>query len=243
MLLTTVGEFAEGRKAVHALRRSYLDKELAELVDHIKQDIIFGRLRPRERLIEDDLSTRLRASRHLIRSAFSDLEKLGLVTRRPNKGAMVRDFSPREVEEMYEVRVLLQAEAIRRIPLPADRALIDRLEAIHDQYCEAMDRHELKRVCTLNNEFHHTMFSACNNNYLAGMIQRVWVETLGIRCYAIGDPVLLVRSRSEHRKMLDALRASERNKLVQLCVEHIWPALQAYKRAHGGWPTDLEGAA
>jgi hypothetical protein len=43
--------------------------------------------------------------------------------------------------------------------------------------------------------------------------------------------------------MLDALKAGERNKLVQLCVEHIWPALQAYKRAHGGWPTDLEGAA
>jgi DNA-binding GntR family transcriptional regulator len=228
---------------VHALRKSYSDNELAELVDHIKQDIIFGRLRPRERLIEDDLSTRFGASRHLIRSAFSDLEKLGLVTRRPNKGAIVRDFSPREVEEMYEMRALLQAEAIRRIPLPADRALIDQLEAIHDQYCEAVDGHDLKRVCTLNNEFHHTMFSACNNGYLAGMIQRVWVETLGIRCYAIGDPVLLVRSRSEHRKMLDALKAGERNKLVQLCVEHIWPALQAYKRAHGGWPTDLESAA
>ena len=145
----------------------------------------------------------------------------------------MRDFSPREVEEMYEMRALLQAEAIRRIPLPADRALIDRLETIHDQYCEAVDRHDLKRVCTLNNEFHHTMFSACNNGYLAEMIQRVWVETLGIRCYAIGDPVLLVRSRSEHRKMLDALKVGERNKLVQLCVEHIWPALQAYKRAHG----------
>jgi len=228
---------------VHALRKSYSDKELAELVDQIKQDIIFGRLRPRERLIEDDLSTRFRASRHLIRTAFSDLEKLGLVARRPNKGAIVRDFSPREVEEMYDMRALLQAEAVRRIPLPADRALIDRLEAIHDQYSQAVDRHDLKRVCTLNNEFHHTMFSACNNSYLAGMIQRVWVETLGIRCYAIGDPVLLVRSRGEHRKMLDALKAGERNKLVQLCVDHIWPALQAYKRAHGGWPTDLEGAA
>ena len=138
---------------------------------------------------------------------------------------------------MYEMRALLQAEAIRRIPLPADRALIDRLEAIHDQYCEAVDRHDLKRVCTLNNEFHHTMFSACNNGYLAGMIQRAWVETLGIRCYAIGDPVLLVRSRTEHRKMLDALKAGERNKLVQLCVDHLAciASLQASARrlAHG----------
>lgn len=232
----------EGR-AVQALRKSHSDNELAELVDKIKQEIIFGRLRPRERLIEDDLSERFGASRHLVRSAFSDLEKLGLVTRRPNKGAIVRDFSPREVEEMYEMRAWLQAEAARRIPLPADQTLIAQLEAIHDQYSEAVDRRDLKRVCTLNNEFHHTMFSACNNTYLAGMIQRVWVETLGIRCYAIGDPVLLVRARAEHRKMLDALKAGERNKLEQLCVDHIWPALQAYKRAHGGWPADLEGAA
>ena len=51
-----VGYFVQGytRKAVHALRKSYSDNELAELVDHIKQDIIFGRLRPGERLIEDD---------------------------------------------------------------------------------------------------------------------------------------------------------------------------------------------
>ncbi len=227
----------------HALRKSYSENELAELVDHIKQDIIFGRLRPRERLIEDDLSIRFGASRHLIRSAFFDLEKIGLVTRRPNKGAIVRDFSPRDVEEIYEMRALLQAEAARRIPFPADAAFIDRLEAIHYQYCEAVDQHDLKRVCTLNNEFHSAMFSACNNRCLAGMIQRIWVETLGIRCYAIGDPLLLARSRAEHRKMIDAIKAGERNKLVQLCVNHIWPALQAYKRAHGGWPADLEGAA
>ncbi len=75
------------------MRKSYSDKELAELVDHIKQDIIFGRLRPRERLIEDDLSTRFGASRHLVRSAFSDLEKLGLVTRRPNKVARCPEAS------------------------------------------------------------------------------------------------------------------------------------------------------
>ena len=155
----------------------------------------------------------------------------------------MRDFSPRDVEEIYEMRALLQAEAARRIPFPADAAYIDRLEAIHYQYCEAVDQHDLKRVCTLNNEFHSTMFSACNNRCLAGMIQRIWVETLGIRCYAIGDPLLLARSRAEHRKMIDAIKAGERNKLVQLCVNHIWPALQAYKRAHGGWPADLEGAA
>ena len=219
-------------------QRGGTDIQLTELVDKIKQDIIFGRLRPRERMIEDDLSTRFGASRHLVRSAFAELQQMGLVTRRPNKGVIVRDFSPREVDEIYEVRAVLQREAASRIPMPADAALIRDLEAIHVEYCAEVERHNLKRVCELNNAFHRRIFEGSNNRCLADLIQRIWTETLGIRCYAIGDPELLRRSREEHGAMLDALKRGDRDTLVRLCVEHIWPALEAYKRAHGGWPVD-----
>lgn len=214
------------------------DSQLTELVDRIKQEIIFGRLRPRERLIEDDLSTRFGASRHLVRSAITELQQMGLVTRRPNKGAIVRDFLPREVDEIYEMRALLHREAASRMPLPADPTLIERLEAIHAEYCEQAARHNLKRVCELNNAFHRTMFESSNNRCLSDLIQRIWTETLGIRCYAIGDPELLRRSQEDHGKILAALKACDRSWLVRLCVDEIWPALEAYKRAHGGWPID-----
>jgi len=216
------------------------DKEttISELVDAIKQDIIFGRLRPRERLVEEDLSARFQASRHTIRGAIGDLQRMGLVTRRPNKGAIVRDFAPDEVEEIYEMRALLQAEAVTRIALPANPDLLDELDRILTDYEAAIERRALKRVCELNNLFHHTMFAACNNRCLTEMIQRIWTETLGIRCYAIGDPELLDRAAVEHRQMVEALRAGQRGPLIQLCVDHIWPALEAYKKAHGGWQTE-----
>lgn len=219
------------------------DTQLQALVDSIKQEIIFGRLRPRERLIEDDLSTRYGASRHLVRSAFSELQQMGLVTRRPNKGAIVRDFAPEEVDEIYEMRALLQAEAASRIPLPVNPALIVQLESILTAYEAEVDAHNLKRVCELNNQFHHTMFAACDNRCLTGLIERIWTETLGIRCYAIGDPALLARARNEHRRMVDALKIGDRELLVHLCVEHIWPALEAYKTAHGGWQSGYRLAA
>ena len=218
------------------------DSQLAFLVDQIKQQIIFGRLRPRERLIEDELSERYQASRHLVRSAFAELESMGLVTRRPNKGAIVRDFSVEEVEQIYEMRAILQAEAARRIPLPADKALLSRLEAIHEAHGKAIEKQELQRVCKINNEFHHTIFAASGNRYLAQMIERVWTETLGIRCYAIGDQQMVARSHDEHGEMLDALRAGNRERLVRLVVDHIWPALEAYKRAHGGWSMAAPGS-
>ena len=209
--------------------------DLERIVNLVKHQIIFGRLKPRERLTEDELCARFAASRHLIRSVFVRLEHLGLVTRRPNKGVVVRDFSVAEVEEIYEMRALLQAEAARRIPLPAPAALLERLRAIHAEHAAAVECQDLGRVCTINNEFHRNFFAACGNRYIAQTIDRMWTETLAIRCYAIGDPVLLARSQQEHGRILDALARGDREALVREVVAHIWPALDAYKRAHGGW--------
>ncbi len=205
------------------------------LVDEIKQAIIFGRLRPRERLIEEELSSKYGASRHQVRAAFVDLEKMGVVTRRANKGAIVRDFTVEEVEHLYEMRAMLQTEAAKRIPLPLNSEILAKLENIHSNYRAAIETNNLKQVCTINNEFHRVVFQAANNKPLADMIQQLWTETLAIRCYAIGDPVLLARSCEEHSAIIEALRSGNRAELTRLSVDHIWPAFEAYKRAHGGW--------
>ena len=209
--------------------------QVNKIIVLLKYEIIFGRLRPRERLIEDELCSQFSTSRHVVRAAFVALEHMGLVTRRPNKGAAVRDFSVEEVEEMYEMRALLQAEAGRRIPLPASPELLDRVRALHAQYSKAVAERDLGLVCTINNRFHHAIFEACGNRYLVQMIERIWTETLAIRCYAIGDPALLARSRREHERIIAALAEGNRERLVREVVDHIWPALEAYKRAHGGW--------
>jgi len=207
----------------------------AEIVRHIKQNIIFGRLRPRERLIEEDITAQFDVSRHVVRAAIVELEQLGLVTRRPNKGVTVRDFSVQEVDQIYEMRALLQAEASRRIPMPANNVLISQLEGIHKDYCAAHDRGELQVVCSLNNQFHRAIWAACGNACLSGLIDRLWVETLGIRCYGIGDPGLLKLARAEHARMIELLRIGDREAFIALTVDHMQPSLDAYKRAHGGW--------
>lgn len=207
----------------------------AQIVDFIKQKIIFGRLRPRERLIEEEITAQFEVSRHVVRAAMAELEQLGLVTRRPNKGVTVRDFSVEEVDQIYEIRALLQSEAARRIQMPASPHLLDELEAIHRDYCAAHDKGELQKVCSLNNSFHRTIWAACGNVCLSRLIDRIWVETLGIRCYGIGDPELLKLARAEHGQMIEMLRAGDREGFIGLSTDHMQPALEAYKRTHGGW--------
>ena len=92
-------------------------------------DILFGKLRPRERLVEDALMQRFAAKRHVIRQALGELERMGIVTRARNRGAAVRDFTAEEVNEIAELRETLQRRAAQRMPLPGDPLLVSRLEA------------------------------------------------------------------------------------------------------------------
>jgi DNA-binding GntR family transcriptional regulator len=212
------------------------------VIDQIKHEIIFGRLRPRERLVEDDLCKKFGASRHQIRAAFTELERIGLVTRRPNKGVVVRDFSAEEIEQSFEVGALLQAEAAQRIPLPLDAEAMRGLDDIYKAYCTASSRLDLEQVVANTMRFYQTVFEASNNKCLSEIIREIWTKTLAVRCYEIAIPELLERERQEHAQILQALRSGNRRDLIRLCADQGKRALEAYKRLHGGWASQGRAA-
>lgn len=206
-----------------------------EVAAELQREIIFGRLKPRERLLENELAERFNVGRHIIRAAFDQLDRAGLITRRANRGVVVYDYQTNEVEELYAMRELLQRAAAERIPLPASEALIAALTRINGAYARHLAHGELERVAEYNDDFHRTLFEACGNRFLSSSIEQFWLKTAAIHCYAIGIPHLSQQSLREHEQMVEALRVGDRALLVQLCVDHMRPALEAYKAAHGGW--------
>ena len=62
----------------------------------LEEDIVLGRRHPRERLVEQDLCDEFHTHRGDVRAALFELEKIGIVRRIPNRGAVVRDLSPEE---------------------------------------------------------------------------------------------------------------------------------------------------
>ncbi len=201
----------------------------------LQQDIAFGRLKPRERLVEEELSERFLVGRHIIRAAFKELEHAGLIRRRQNRGAIVNDYSTEEVDELYDVRTILQHQAAQRIQLPAAPDLIVRLRGLNDTYVHRGQAGDLDAASVANDTFHQVIFSACRNRQLAHLIQQYWVKTAAIHCYAIANPALAEKSRQEHFQMIDAMESGDRVSFETLTVQHMQPALQAFKAAHGGW--------
>ena len=219
-----------------------LGDALAETVRAIEEDIIFGRLRPRERLVEDDLIGRLKRSRHTVRQALAELERMGMVRRARNRGAAVRDFSREEVEDIYAMRELLQRHAATLVPLPAPRPLLAALRDLHERHRRAAALGDLRDVYRLNNAFHARLFEACGNRYLSDAIAHYAWLAHAIRSYRIADPDLLAQAVREHRAMIDAMAEGDRAALERLVVAHIMPSKHAYLRQEaGGAPLGADG--
>src|ERR1700687_1858399 len=79
----------------------------------IKQLILSGKLRPGQKLAERDLGERLKVSRTPIREALGRLVQDGLVESRPQRGHFVREVDAKTVEDLYDLREMLEKHAIR----------------------------------------------------------------------------------------------------------------------------------
>lgn len=198
------------------------------IVRALEEDIIFARLLPRERLVEDALITRFGAKRHVVRRALAELERMGVVVKEQNKGALVRDYTQAEIEEIYDMRELLQDRAARLMPLPAPAGLVAALRDINARLGEALACSDLRAMYHLNNEFHDTLFSACGNRYLAQTIRYFDWQAHPIRSYRIANPDMFSQALTEHAEMIDAMEQGERERLARLCVDHIAPSKLAY---------------
>lgn len=207
--------------------------KLVVIVEALEEDILFGRVRPRERLIEDELIERFDASRHAVRQALVELERKGMVVRQRNRGAEVRDFTRTEVEQICAVREMLHAQAASRIPLPPPVKVLRRLEQLHLLHAREVERGNLRGIHQANSAFHDTLFLACGNPYLVQTIRDYAQMSLGFRCQVMVNPFLARRSRDEHGMMIEALKNGDRAKLVRLCVGHTNAAKNVYFAARG----------
>ncbi|TPG57775.1 GntR family transcriptional regulator [Roseomonas nepalensis] len=199
-----------------------------EIVQALQEEIIFGRLPPGTRLVEDALLARFGVSRHYVRQALDRLERLGLAVGERHKGFTVRSLSPVEVEQIYEVRELVQRQAALRIPLPAPPALVEALTAINAELAGHMEARDLRGVHDTNDRFHLCLFGACGNAYLLATVQHYMRLSLPVRAKTLADEASLRVSHDQHRLMIRMLQGRDNWVLAQLCVDHLQPSKNEY---------------
>ncbi|QUJ76715.1 GntR family transcriptional regulator [Sulfitobacter albidus] len=198
------------------------------LAKTLEMDIIFGRLYPNQRLIEDELMDRFGQSRHRVRRAIDTLVLGGLAIREVNKGAHVCSYSGTEIEQMYELRNILHAAALERIDFPLSAEALQDLRDIHDAHGAAIAAQDFPQVFQLNNAFHKRIFACCGSPVLCEAISVQARRTYPIRSLNFHQSGFLEETQAEHAQMIGALEAGNLAVLIPLHAEHILRPMQAY---------------
>jgi DNA-binding GntR family transcriptional regulator len=131
--------------------------------DEIKAMILGGELAPGAFIAERPLAARLGMSTTPVRSALQRLEVEGLLSISPQQGAVVRDFSLREITELYEIRMALEPFVARHVAGRLTPAQIERVNANLDAQRENLVRRDIGLCVRLDEDF-HTLFSEFLDN-------------------------------------------------------------------------------
>jgi len=228
---TTVATQQGANPSERAKRKRAADSQpVQDIVRRIEEDIVFRVYHPRERLVEDELMQRFEAKRHIVRQALAELERDGLVMRKPNSGAQVRALTAKEATELYAVREILETNCVRLIPLPVATRLLAPIEKIQREHAAAIRKNDVRAIFRANLAFHGAIFQLCGNDALVEAIADFARRTHPVRLTTLVTPQYLEQARSQHDEILHALSEGDRARLIALCARHLKPAREAYLR-------------
>jgi DNA-binding GntR family transcriptional regulator len=189
--------------------------------DHLRAEILSGRLEPGAELAEVALSEQLGVSRGPLREAIGRLASEGLVTVRPRRGAVVRSLSKAEFVELYQVREALEMLAVRlAVPRlgPEDVAALEELVATMAAHAE---RGEVAEFFEANSTFHLRLVEASGNAKLLELYEQLLAQLGRYRLRSLSLRGNLERSVAEHAAILRAAKRSDADRAAHLMSEHI----------------------
>jgi DNA-binding GntR family transcriptional regulator len=191
--------------------------------------ILSGELAPGSRISEPGVAERLGVSRVPVREALRGLEAMGLVVARKNVGVFVREFSPREVADLYELRAVLDGHAGARagaLPGAPRRALSRTLQSATAAMRAAARRRDLPAYYAENLRFHWAIVEACGNGKLAEAYRGVVQQLHLWRLKNLSRPVGMAASIAEHEAIAKAVREGDAATAGRLLADHVGAACQ-----------------
>jgi len=188
----------------------------------IRRRILGGGFAPRAHLREQELAARIGVSRSPVRDALRRLAGEGLVAMQRDRGTYVTQFSPAEIDEIFQLRARLEAYgaalAARRIRPPELR----RLESLAARM-EKLPRSRTARFAALNNDFHLGILGAARSPRLQALLAPLISIPIVLLKHYNWQPgrVDIGRSNRDHRGLIAALRRGDAARASARIRDHI----------------------
>jgi len=186
----------------------------------LKQDIFDFRLLPGDRFTESEVAARLNVSRTPVREALYRLQRDGYLQVHLRSGWRVRELDFRQFDELYDLRIALEAASVRTLCEQDERP---DLQALKSVWLVARDERltDGERVCVLDEAFHATLVAATGNREMARCHQEVTERIRLLRRLDFTEPARIVATYDEHAQILRAVLRRNAERAIQLLRKHI----------------------
>lgn len=199
--------------------------------EEIRSRILSGDYPPGFQLRQDGLAADLGMSRIPIREALVQLESEGLLKILPHRGAVVVQLTADEIEELFNMRLLLEPFLFERSAPLLTREDFASLHRIQARYAKSIDTHDIDAWNEINTEFHLFLYRHASSPRIVLTVQNLLVECdrhTRIQLSAIrGDRERAVAEHSELLRLCEAGEFAEGARLMHRHIDHIRAGLVA----------------
>jgi DNA-binding GntR family transcriptional regulator len=175
------------------------------VANRLRQMIVDGRLAAGVRINEVHVSQALGVSRTPLREALARLANEGALNAVPRIGFFVRELTLDEFEQVYDIRPLLDPEALRLAGVPSAKHL-DHLEKLNRKLAAARDA---ETAIALDDQWHLALLANCPNRVLIELIENIILRTRRYETALMRETKNVIRATDDHARILTALRRDD----------------------------------
>ncbi len=181
----------------------------------LEHAIVTARIKPGEKLVAETLAKQMGISRIPVREAIGRLEAKNLLIVHPQRGTSVYDLSEKKLNEILEIRLMIELSAARKATFESKKNSLEKLDHLNRQYITAQQKNDADKILSANRKFHFTLYKGANMPILLSMIQSLWDQAspyyhLMFRQTVFSDP----RTGGKyHQKIIDAIAENNPEKV------------------------------
>ncbi|MFD3837167.1 GntR family transcriptional regulator [Streptomyces sp. NPDC058642] len=183
----------------------------------LRQEIIAGRLRPGDRLVERELAERFGVSRVPVREAIRALVTEGFVHFETPRRTVVRRLTPKDVKELFELREALEVYAAALAASRATPQDLAEVEQLLDQAATATEAGDAETITDINSRLHDRIVSMAGNSLLTQALEPVAGRLRWMTRRNEEWPQLLV----EHRELYEAIASGDPERARAHALAHV----------------------
>jgi DNA-binding GntR family transcriptional regulator len=196
-------------------------------------EILAGTYAAGDRLREERLAATIGVSRTPVREALLRLDADGLVQMLPNRGAVVNQFADSEIDELYDLRAVLEGYGAQRAAHNRSPEALERLRTL----CGSMDdvwgsgkNPNFDEISRLNLEFHRAVQEAAGIQQLRSLLSGIILVPLVRHTFRNYTTDEVKRSLSQHHELVDAIAAGDGRWAECTMQAHILAARYSLRR-------------